>query len=126
MNIIRLIERLLANDFESRDDWMLCIKKIHHWQMVSNGISKQEYFEKLFEKDNNDKYSLFMNVDTIKRVWAKVQEDNPNLRGLNWTERQIQGGQYTNTYNENQLSLFSKEQLDEFDNFSKINKYDQS
>ncbi len=112
---VRLIENILENDLDSRDDWMLCIKRIHHWQMMANGISKEQYFEKLFEKDSNDKYSFFMNVDTIKRVWAKVQEDNPKLRGLLWVERQIQGGQFNvNTYSENQLSLFSKEQLDEF------------
>ena len=109
---IRLIKNILENDLDSRDDWMLCIKTIHNWQMIKNNILKEQYFEKLFEK-NSGKY-FFMNVDTIKRVWAKVQEDNINLRGLLWAERQIQGGQYNIISMTNQLSLFTKEQLDEF------------
>jgi hypothetical protein len=46
----------------------------------------------------------------------KVQEDYPNLRGLTWETRQKQGGQYVvdSLNDDNQLSFFTKEQLDEF------------
>jgi hypothetical protein len=115
---VKLIETILTNDAESRDDWMLCVKKIHSWQMMLNGVTKEQYFDKLFEQDADEKYSYFMNVDTIKRIWAKVQEEKPSLRGLKWVERQIQGGNYNvNVYNEMQLSLFSEEQLNKLTNF---------
>jgi hypothetical protein len=86
--------------------------------MMLNGVTKEQYFDKLFEQDADEKYSYFMNVDTIKRIWAKVQEEKPSLRGLKWVERQIQGGNYNvNVYNEMQLSLFSEEQLNKLTNF---------
>ena len=83
--------------------------------MTFKGISKNDYFAKLYEKNDEGEYANFSNVHTIKRLWQKVQEDFPNLRGLTWEERQRQGGQYVpNTIDEQQLSFFSKEQLDEF------------
>jgi hypothetical protein len=115
-SLIQLIYNILSNDSETRDDWMLCIKEIHSIEMTFKGISKNDYFVKLFELNEEGEYSNFSNVHTIKRLWQKVQEDFPHLRGDTWEERQKQGGQYSvNTYYEdNQLSLFSKEQLDEF------------
>lgn len=113
-SLIRLIYNVLSNDVESRDDWMLCIKKIHSFEMMHNGVLTSEYFEKLFEKDEDGEYSYFSNVHTIKRLWQKVQEDFPHLRGDTWEERQRQGGQYNvNTYYEDsQLQLFTIEELD--------------
>jgi hypothetical protein len=114
-SLIQLIYNILSNDAETRDDWMLCIKEIHTIEMTFKGISKNDYFAKLYEKNDDGEYSNFSNVHTIKRLWQKVQEDFPNLRGLTWEERQRQGGQYVpNTIDEQQLSFFSKEQLDEF------------
>jgi len=114
--LIQLIYNLLSNDVETRDDWMLCIKEIHTIEMTFKGISKNDYFVKFYEKNEEGEYSNFSNVHTIKRLWQKVQEDFPNLRGLNWEGRQKQGGQYvvSNDYYDNQLNIFSKEQLDEF------------
>ena len=114
--LIQLIYNLLSNDVETRDDWMLCIKEIHTIEMTFKGISKNDYFVKFYEKNEDGEYSNFSNVHTIKRLWQKVQEDFPNLRGLNWEGRQKQGGQYvvSNDYYDNQLNIFSKEQLDEF------------
>jgi hypothetical protein len=117
-SLIQLIYNILSNDVETRDDWMLCIKEIHTIEMTFKGISKNDYFAKLYEKNNDGEYSNFSNVHTIKRLWQKVQEDFPNLRGVTWEERQRQGGQYvTNTIDEQQLSFFSKEQLDEIAKF---------
>jgi hypothetical protein len=116
ISLIQLIYNILSNDAETRDDWMLCIKEIHSIEMKLHGISKKDYFDKLYEKDDEGEYSYFSNVHTIKRLWQKVQEDFPNLRGLTWETRQKQGGQYVvdSLNDDTQLSFFSKEQLDEF------------
>ena len=116
ISLIQLIYNILSNDSETRDDWMLCIKEIHSIEMTIHGISKNDYFDKLFEKNEESEYPYFSNVHTIKRLWQKVQEDFPNLRGLTWETRQKQGGQYVvdSLNDDNQLSFFSKEQLDEF------------
>ncbi len=113
--LIQLIYNILSNNSETRDDWMLCIKEIHTIEMTIHGISKEHYFEMLFQKNNNNEYAYFSNVHTIKRLWQKVQEDFVHLRGDTWEERQKQGGQYVvdNYYHENQLFLFSKEELNE-------------
>ena len=116
VSLIQLIYNILANDVETRDDWMLCIKEIHSIEMTIHGISKIDYFDKLFEKNEESEYPYFSNVHTIKRMWQKVQEDYPNLRGLTWETRQKQGGQYIvdSLSDDSQLSFFTKEQLDEF------------
>ena len=116
ISLIQLIYNILSNDSETRDDWMLCIKEIHSIEMKLHGISKNDYFDKLFEKNEESEYPYFSNVHTIKRLWQKVQEDFPNLRGLTWETRQRQGGQYVvdSLNDDTQLSFFSKEQLDEF------------
>jgi hypothetical protein len=114
-SLIQLIYNILSNNVETRDDWMLCIKEIHSIEMTFKGISNQDYFHKLFEKNDDNEYCNFSNVHTIKRLWQKVQEDFPHLRGITWEERQKQGGQYVvdNSYHENQLFLFSEEELNE-------------
>ena len=113
VSLIQLIYNILSNDVETRDDWMLCIKEIHSIEMTIHGISKNDYFDKLFEKNEESEYPYFSNVHTIKRLWQKVQEDFPNLRGLTWETRQKQGGQYVvdSLNDDNQLSFFTKEQL---------------
>jgi hypothetical protein len=115
-SLISIIYHTLTNKVETRDDWMLCIKEIHSLEMLSKKISSEDYFEKLFEMDEDGEYVNFSNVHTIKRLWQKVQEDFPNLRGNTWAERQKQGGQYNvnSFYDDKQLTLFSQEQLDEF------------
>jgi hypothetical protein len=116
VSLIQLIYNILSNDTETRDDWMLCIKEIHTIEMRIHGISQNDYFIKLYEKNDDGLYSYFSNVHTIKRMWQKVQEDFPNLRGLTWETRQKQGGQFVaeSLYDDNQLSFFTKEQLDEY------------
>ena len=116
VSLIQLIYNILDNHADTRDDWMLCIKKIHSIEMTIHGISKSDYFDKLFEMDGEGEYPYFSNVHTIKRLWKKVQEDYVHLRGQTWEQRQKQGGQYNvdSYYDETQLTLFSQEQLDEF------------
>jgi hypothetical protein len=116
VSIIQLIYNILSNDEETRDDWMLCIKEIHSIEMKLHGISKTDYFDKLYEKNDEGEYPYFSNVHTIKRLWQKVQEDFPNLRGFTWESRQKQGGQFVvdSLIEDSQLSIFSKDQLDEF------------
>ena len=113
-SLISLIYHTLSNKIDTRDDWMLCIKEIHSLEMLSKKISSEDYFEKLFEINEDGEYINFSNVHTIKRLWQKVQEDFPTLRGETWEERQRQGGQYNvNTYYEDsQLQLFTMEELD--------------
>ena len=115
-SLIGLIYHTLSNKAETKDDWMLCIKEIHSLEMLSKKISNEEYFEKLFESNEFGEYINFSNVHTIKRLWQKVQEDFPHLRGDTWEERQRQGGQYNvkNYYDDTQLLLFSKDELDDF------------
>jgi hypothetical protein len=116
VSLIQLIYNILSNDTETRDDWMLCIKEIHSIEMKIHGITKDDYFEKLYEKNDEGEYPYFSNVHTIKRLWQKVQEDFPNLRGLTWETRQKQGGQYVvdSLLEDNQLNIWTKEQLDDF------------
>lgn len=116
ISLIRLIYYTLTRNIESRDDWMLCIKEVHSLEMLSKKMSKEDYFDKLFDKNEFGEYTYFSNVHTIKRLWQKVQEDFPHLRGSTWEERQRQGGQYNVDlyYEESQLSLFSREELDDF------------
>ena len=125
-SLISLIYHTLSNKVETRDDWMLCIKEIHSLEMLSKKISSDDYFEKLFEINEDGEYENFSNVHTIKRLWQKVQEDFPNLRGSTWEQRQKQGGQFNvnSFYDDTQYKLFSKEELDEFSkiDLSNINK----
>jgi len=115
VTLISLIYHILSTNDKTRDDWMLCIKEVHSLEMISNRLSKEEYFDNLFYKDDSGEYSCFSNVHTIKRLWQKVQEEYPHLRGLTWEERQRQGGQYNIEKEiDGQLYLFTQEQLDEF------------
>jgi len=116
ISLIGLVYHTLSNKVDTRDDWMLCIKEIHSLEMLSKKVTKESYFDKLFEMNEDGEYTYFSNVHTIKRLWQKVQEDFPHLRGDTWEERQRQGGQYNvnSYYEDNQLSLFTKDELDEF------------
>ena len=85
-HISKMVFNLLRDDAESRDDWMLMIKKVHDIEMQYFSITKEDFYDNFF----NNKFS---NVDTIKRLWAFLQEKFPELRGEQWNDRQIQGGQ---------------------------------
>lgn len=107
VNLNKLIFNLLKTKPELRDNWLKLIAEIHTIEMNKLEIPKEQYFDRMYQ-DN-----CFSNVDTIKRVWAKIQEDVPDLRGLEWKLRQIQGGQYAQSiveFDSNQLTLYSEEE----------------
>ena len=84
--ISRLTYSILNNNLEARDNWMLVVKQVHDIEMAMTGVSKSNYYDALF----NDNLT---NPQTISRIWRKIQEHNPELRGEEWEERQKQGGQ---------------------------------
>jgi hypothetical protein len=94
----RFVFSVLRDIPETRDDWMLLIKLVHDTEMSVKKIKREDYYDHFF---NNE----FSNVDSIKRVWALIQERNPKLRGLKWRERQKMSRQISDTIN-NQLNLF--------------------
>lgn len=113
VSLIRLIYNVLCENVEARDNWLLTIQKVHSLEMMAKGISKKDYYDHFFAED-------LSNVNTIKRLWQKVQEDYPALRGVNWVERQRQGGQFNIddlALDTTQLTLFTQ---DELNNFAKI------
>jgi hypothetical protein len=81
----KLVKHTLLTNEDARDDWMLTIKTVHDKEMQIWCLSKEDYYDAFF----SDKFS---NVDTIKRLWAMVQEKFPELRGQKWEERQRQAG----------------------------------
>jgi hypothetical protein len=81
----RMIYSILVNNKESRDDWMLVVKQIHDTEMAMWGIQKEDYYDALFSLK-------LANPQTVSRIWRKIQERCPDLRGEFWEERQAQGG----------------------------------
>ena len=112
ISLIRLIHNFLLIDKDSRDDWMKIIHQVHFFEMMKKDIKKEEYFEEFFVNRS------FSNVHTIKRLWQKVQEIDPSVRGKDWAKRQKQGGEFCIDSFSNQLSLYSESELNEI---SKIN-----
>lgn len=104
--LIRLIYNILNEDVLARDNWMLTIKHIHSMEMKVKGVSKKDYFDSFHNEE-------LTNIRTIHRLWQKVQEDYPHLRGDNWNDRQKQGGQFVVSDFISQTSLFSKEEMHE-------------
>ena len=101
--ISRMIYYILVNDIESRDNWMLVVKKVHDIEMVNYNIAKADYYDSLFS------FKL-TNPQTISRIWRKIQEHNVELRGQQWEDRQKAGGYIRNKIAEGeffQLDIFS-------------------
>lgn len=98
-HISRIVFSLLRDDNETRDDWMLMIRRVHDIEMKYHSITKSEYYDSFYA-------NKFSNVDSIKRLWAFFQEHNPALRGEKWKERQRQGGEIASIISNNQLNLF--------------------
>ena len=86
MNYIkRLTNDLLEKNPQSRDDMMLTVRYVHDFEMAMFGTKKQEYYTALFE-------GRLSSIKTIDRIWRRIQEENPSLRGSEWLERQVQAG----------------------------------
>lgn len=105
-NLTKIIINLLTTNFELRDDWLGTIRMIHNSEMQLHNISQQDYYSAVFFTDK------LSNTDTIKRLWAMVQENRADLRGKNWEERQRQGGVISKQIifiDPKQLKMFSYE-----------------
>ena len=85
-NLTKRIVRLLIENKDLRDDWLTTIRIIHDKEMEIHNIPVQDYYYSVFFTNK------LSNTDTIKRVWAMVQEKRADLRGETWEERQRQGG----------------------------------
>ena len=83
--ITRIVIAILKKNFEARDEWIICVKNFHDFEMSISNIRKEDYYDALFNK-------RLSSIKTIERLWRKVQEDNPELRGKYWELRQLQGG----------------------------------
>ena len=84
-HITRVTIDLLTKNAEARDNMMLTVQYVHDFEMAVRQIKKSEYYDALF----NEKVS---SIKTIDRIWRKVQEQYPQLRGADWEKRQIQAG----------------------------------
>lgn len=98
--ITRISKEVLKNNKESRDNMMLVVKSIHDFEMSMFGIDKKNYYEYLF------KGQFLSSIKTIDRMWRKLQEEHPELRGDEWEERQRLGGQSGGTIFDKQPTLF--------------------
>jgi hypothetical protein len=83
--IKRITSDLLEKNLDSRDDMMLTVQYVHDYEMAMFSISKEQYYSALFS-------GRLSSIKTIDRIWRKVQEDRPDLRGNEWLERQVQAG----------------------------------
>jgi hypothetical protein len=98
--ITRIAKEVLLNNIEARDNMMLVVKSIHDFEMSMFQIQQDDYYNCLF----NDK--KLSSIKTIDRVWRKLQEDFPQLRGTEWEERQIMSGQIKRNIFDKQTTLF--------------------
>jgi len=79
---------------------MLLVKIIHDTEMSVRKIPKESYYHHFFNSE-------FSNVDSIKRLWALIQERNPKLRGEKWDERQRSASEIAKEIlSHHQLDLF--------------------
>jgi len=83
--ISRMTFAILKKDINARDNMLLVVKHIHEFEMRVFNIKKKDYFDAIF----SEKLSSFKTID---RIWRKIQELNPTLRGTEWEQRQAQAG----------------------------------
>jgi len=100
--VTKELGQLLARNVEARDNMVLCVKHIHDLEMKILEVTENEYYSAFFG-------GKLSSVKTIDRIWRKLQEDIPELRGSEWEARQAQSGRIDITdlsYLKNQLNLF--------------------
>jgi hypothetical protein len=100
--VTKELGQLLARNVEARDNMVLCVKHIHDLEMQLLNVTENEYYIAFFG-------GKLSSVKTIDRIWRKLQEDIPELRGSEWEARQAQSGRIDITdlsYLKNQLNLF--------------------
>ena len=102
--VIKIIANCLQKNPESRDNWMMALQYVHEREMALLCVEKEEYFDTFFSERLTDPH-------TIRRLWQKVQEQCPELRGETWEERQRQGGVFAKEMAmiNKQLELFDSE-----------------
>ncbi len=83
--ITRLTFDLLTKNSEARDNMMLTVQYVHDFEMAMFSISQSDYYSALFS-------GKLSSIKTLDRVWRKIQEIYPELRGSEWQERQVQAG----------------------------------
>jgi len=102
--LTRELAKLLAENVDARDEMMLTVKHIHDLEMAVLSIPREDYYNAFFGE-------RLSSVKTIDRIWRKIQEDIPELRGSEWEARQAQSGRIEIadlSYLKNQLNLFEK------------------
>jgi hypothetical protein len=88
--ITRITIDVLTHNEDARDDMMKVVQCIHTYEMAKFNITKETYYDALFG-------GKLSSIKTIDRIWRKVQEEKPNLRGKEWIERQILSGHISRT-----------------------------
>jgi hypothetical protein len=92
----------LKNDKLCRDSYMRTIQVLHDEELNFMRKDESEYYKLFF----NNKLS---SINTIKRIWSKIQEVHLDLRGENYEERKKQSMEFKtiiNKYGKDQLHLF--------------------
>jgi hypothetical protein len=96
----------LTNDKLCRNSYMRTIQVLHDEEL------------NLMKKDESEYYKLFFNnklssINTIKRIWSKIQEVHVELRGENYEERKKQSMEF-----KSKINIYGKHQLHLFDDFN--------
>jgi hypothetical protein len=99
---------ILKTDVICRDSYMRTIQMLHDEELNFMRKEKSDYYKLFFDKK-------LSSVNTIIRVWRKIQEVHVELRGENWEQRQVQSIEFRNKINN-----FSKDQLHLFDELNII------
>ncbi len=98
--ITRLTIDLLSKNVEARDNMMLTVQYIHDFEMAIFKVKKADYYDACFT-------GKLSSIKTLDRIWRKVQEEKPELRGAEWVERQVQAGRVSaSIIATNQLGLW--------------------
>lgn len=100
--LTRELFQLLKTQVSARDNMLACVQHIHNLEMKALNIPREDYYNAFFG-------GQLSSVKTIDRIWRKIQEDVPELRGSEWEARQLQSGRMDIedlSYLKNQLNLF--------------------
>ena len=100
--LTRELFELLKSQVTARDNMLECAQHVHNLEMAALNIPREDYYDAFFG-------GRLSSVKSIDRIWRKIQEDVPELRGSEWEARQAQSGRIDIedlSYLKNQLNLF--------------------
>ena len=100
--LTREVFELLKSQATARDNMLECVQHVHNLEMTALNIPREDYYNAFFG-------GRLSSVKSIDRIWRKIQEDVPELRGSEWEARQVQSGRIDIedlSYLKNQLNLF--------------------